>query len=93
MERKVKFAMPPDGKIVEGFEVPVVESTERWTEVKLEDGSILRIKPSVLSAVRVPGQWDPDDNPMYVLKATNAMVVTEAPEHLKKAADAAKKVH
>jgi hypothetical protein len=76
--------MPPDGRMVDGFEVPVLESTERWTEVKLEDGSILRIKPSVISAVRVPEQFDNDGNPMYALKATNQMVVAEAPEHLKR---------
>ena len=84
MERKVKVAMPPDGKLVEGLEVPVVESTERWTEVKLEDGTVLRIKPTVVSAIRIPGQYDQDGNPMYALKAANAMMVAEAPEHLKR---------
>jgi len=76
--------MPPDGRMVDGFEVPVVESTERWTEIKLEDGSVLRLKPTIISAVRVSGQYDPDGNPMYALKATNAMVVAEAPDHLKR---------
>jgi hypothetical protein len=84
LERKVKIPMPPDGRIVEGFEVPVIESTERWTEVKLEDGSVLRVKPSVLSAIRVPDQYDADGNPMYALKATNAMMVVEAPDRLKR---------
>lgn len=76
--------MPPDGRVAEGFEVPVLESTERWTEVKLEDGSVLRIKPTVVSAIRVQGQYDQEGNPMYALKATNAMMVAEAPEHLKR---------
>jgi hypothetical protein len=86
LERNVKVPMPPDGRIVDGVEVPVVESTERWTEVKLEDGSVLRVKPSIISAIRVPGQWDNDGNPMYALKATNQMMVAEAPEHLKRRA-------
>lgn len=86
MERPIKIANPVDGKVVDGFEVPVVESTERWTEVKLEDGSIIRVKPSVLSAIRIPGQFDQDGNPMYMLKATNAMMVAEAKDALKKAA-------
>jgi len=94
LERKVKIPMPPDGKIVEGFEVPVVESTERWTEIRLEDGSILRIKPSVLSAIRVPGQYDQEGNPMYLLKATNTLLVAEAQEHLKRpTAEATKKAN
>ena len=94
MERKVKVPMPPDGKLVEGFEVPVLESTERWTELKLEDGSVLRIKPSVISAIRVPGQFDNEGNPFYALKATNQMVVAEAPESLKRpTTDAIKKAN
>ena len=84
MERKVKVPMPPDGKLVDGLEVPVVESTERWTEVRLEDGSVLRVKPSIISAIRVPGQFDNDGNPMYALKATNQMVVAEARDELKR---------
>lgn len=77
MERKVKVA-GPDGKPLDGVEVPIIESTERWTEIKLEDGSVLRVKPSVLSAIRIPGHHDQEGNPMYILKAVNAMMVAEA---------------
>ena len=84
MERKVKVPMPPTGALVDGFEVPVAESTERWTEATLEDGSVLRIKASVLSAIRVPGQFDPEGNPMYALKTNVAMVVVTAPDNLKR---------
>jgi len=95
MERKVKIPMPPDNRMVEGFEVAITESTERWTEIKLEDGSVLRVKPSVLSAIRIAEQFDQDGNPMYVLKAQNAMIVSQAPEHLKRAAveAAARRTH
>ena len=79
-----------DGRLVDGLDVPVIESTERWTEIKLEDGSVLRVKPSVLSAIRIPDQWDPEGNPMYALKAANAMIVAEAPEHLKRPTTARK---
>jgi hypothetical protein len=84
LERKVKVPMPPSGAMTDGFDVPVVESTERWTEIKLEDGSILRIKASVLSAIRVQGQFDNDGNPMYALKSNISMVVVDAPDNLKR---------
>lgn len=87
MERRVKIPAGPNGQAVEGFEVPILESTERWTEIKLEDGSVLRIKPSIISAIRIPGTWDQDGNPSYVLKATNSMMVAEAAEKFKKGAD------
>jgi hypothetical protein len=83
VERKVKVQMP-DGKSVDGFDVPVRETVERATEITLEDGSILRLKVSILGAIRLAGQYDPEGNPMYVLKATNAMIVAEAPAALKR---------
>ena len=84
LERKVKIQGPPGQPSLEGYDVPIVESTERWTEVKLEDGSVLRVKASILSAIRVPGQYDADGNPMYALKSNVAMIVADAPENLKR---------
>ena len=81
--RNVKV-QTPDGKLVDGVDVPIVESTDRQTEIKLEDGSVLRIKPSVLGAIQIPGQFDPEGNPLYVLKSTLSMVVADAPATLKK---------
>jgi len=83
MERRTKIP-GPDGRLIDGFEVPVAESTERWSEVALEDGTILRVKASILSAVRIPGQFDQDGNPMYVLKAANTMMIAEAPDRFKR---------
>lgn len=84
MERKVMMPLPPDGKIGEAIDVPITESTERWTDVKLEDGTVLRVKPAVLSAARVPGVYDPEGNPMYVIKASNTMMISEVSEIHKK---------
>jgi len=81
--------MPPSGKLVDASEVPIKESCERWTELTLEDGAIIRVKPTIIGAVRVEGQYDPDGNPFYALKGgPNAMVIVQAPEHLKKPAGA-----
>jgi hypothetical protein len=76
--------MPPTGALIDGYDIPVTESTERWTEIKLEDGAVLRLKPSVLAAIRIPGQFDPEGNPMYTLKTQVMMTVAEAPEALKR---------
>jgi hypothetical protein len=82
VEKKVKVPLGPN--IVDGFEVPITESIERWTELKLEDGSVLRIKPNVLSATRIENMWDPEGNPMYAVKALNSMVVVESKDYLKR---------
>jgi hypothetical protein len=83
-ERKMTVLIPPDNRPVEGFDVPIDSSTERWSELKLEDGSILRVKPIIAGIVRVPDQYDPEGNPLYVLRGSIMMSVIEVPEKFKK---------
>ena len=82
-ERKVKVPFPtPTSPLRDGTDVPVKESIERWSEVTLEDGSVLRLKPSVLAAIRIDGEFDPEGNPMYVLRAGQLMSVVSAQPEL-----------
>ena len=85
-ERKTKVDYM--GKMVDGHEVMVEESVDRWSDVKLSDGSVLRVKLSILGAIRVDGEFDPDGNPTYVLKLAPQMLVSEAPDNLRILADA-----
>jgi hypothetical protein len=73
-----------DGKIVDGVEIPVEKANEQWSEYTLADGSIIRIRTAVMQVVRIPGDWDPEGNPLYSLKAAPNMIVISAPEALKK---------
>jgi hypothetical protein len=82
-ERKTKV-MLPTGQMGDGVEVPVEESTERWSDIKFEDGTLIRVKMSVVSAVRVPGQYDVQGNPMYVLNMAPTIAIVESPSHLRK---------
>ena len=91
-ERKVKMTIPGLGA-VEGTEVGMIESVERWTELRLDDGSVLRVKPVVMSVARVDGRYDPQGNPMYLLQATQTMVVASAPDHLRQQGPEPQKVH
>ena len=61
----------------------MVEAHEKWTEIKLEDGSSLRIKAVIIGAVRIEGQYDQEGNPLYMVKANQVMTVS-APDHLRK---------
>lgn len=81
-ERKVKVSLGE--KQMDGFDVPVEESSERWSEYKLEDGGIIRIKTIVVSVIRAEGEWDQEGNPLYIVKSTNALTVVEAPHALKR---------
>ncbi len=87
-ERRVKVTLPGIG-LVEGSEVEVLESTERWSDVKLADGTTLRIKPVVVSVTRVDGRYDPQGNPLYAIQATQAMSAN-APDHLRQGTEVKK---
>ncbi|HZL25528.1 MAG TPA: hypothetical protein VFC39_03260 [Acidobacteriaceae bacterium] len=83
--RKIQVPFPtPESPLVDAYEVDIMESTERWTEVHLEDGSILRFKPSILSALRINGEYDPEGNPVYVLKAGPMTATVSSPDGLRK---------
>jgi len=78
-----KIQVPYNGKMVTGTEIPVVETTERWTEITLEDGSRLRLKSAVMTGVRIDGEFDIEGNPVYVLNAAPVLAIIEIPDRLK----------
>jgi hypothetical protein len=82
-ERKVKINLPNIG-VVDGTVVGLTESVERWTELKLEDGSVLRVKPLITNILRVDGRYDPEGNPFYVIQGGSTMVIGSVPDHLRK---------
>ena len=83
--KKVIIPFPtPQSPPKQGTEVSVVESTERWSEVTLEDGTVFRLKPTVISAVRIDGEYDLEGNPMYALKAQPLVSLVSVPEHLRR---------
>jgi hypothetical protein len=86
MQRKIKIKVMKEGKEVEveGIDVPIAKSTEYWSEFELEDGTVLRVKVSVLGAVRIPNQYDQEGNPVYVLKNGQVTNVVKVPPDLKK---------
>lgn len=74
----------PDGKPGVGVDVPITESTERWSEFKLEDGTIFRAKMNVLSVARVDGQFDQVGNPLYTTNMAPTISIIHVAEHLRK---------
>jgi hypothetical protein len=69
---------------MDGFEVPIADSHERWSELTLEDGTVIRVKTVVASVARIEGQWDAEGNPLYAVKSSPAMAIISVPDNLKK---------
>jgi hypothetical protein len=80
---KVSMALP-DGRTVEGITVAVEESTERWSDFQLEDGTKVRAKVTITEAHRATNDYDPQGLPWYRINVQPIMVISEVPESLKK---------
>ena len=71
------------GKPVDAVAVKFKSVREDWNEYQLDDGSTVRMKTIVSDVVRIPDEYDAENNPVYVVKSTN-MVVLNSPDHMKK---------
>ncbi len=92
MPEKRSKIQTPDGDVVEAVEVEVLESTERWTDIVLADGTSIRVKPVVLTVLRIDGQYDQEGSPIYQVRV-NQVMTASVPDHLKKGASAFKATH
>ncbi len=79
-EKKRKVENPPgSGKLSQGVEVEILETTQRGTDVRLAAGAVLRIKVDVARAVRLDDQKDNEGNPVYMLASGNMISLIEPP--------------
>lgn len=72
-----------DGRTTEGESVDFKPTSEPWGEYDLQDGTKLRMKLVVSEIVRLNGQYTPDGDPVYLVRASN-VVTTQAPDALRK---------
>ena len=72
------------GRMVTGELVEVEESTERFTDIKLADGTQIRLKTVVVEVVRADDQWDNEGNPIYIVRSATVMTVNVVDQSLKK---------
>jgi hypothetical protein len=75
----------PAGAASTAQDVDVLQAKEVWSEYRLADGTVLRIKPVMITIARVEGEHTIEGDPVYNMKST---LVTDvrAPQELKKLA-------
>ncbi len=81
--RKVPVTLPSGAK-GEGVEIQVSESTERWSDFTFDDGTLIRAKIMVTSAVRVDGEFDQNGNPVYIMNVGPVFSIVHVPEQYRK---------
>ena len=69
---KIQYA----GREVEAIPVEVNQSSEKWNEYLLEDGTVLKMKLILKKILRVENEFDAEGNPVYVMQTTNVTAVT-----------------
>ena len=79
---KIVRMQTPDGKTIEGEEIPFKPESEPWCVYQLDDGYGVRLKLIVTQIIKVPGK-DADGNPVYVVRSSNVMAVSP-PESYRK---------
>ena len=51
-------------------EVEVLDAKEAWSEYRLADGTVLRVKPVVIAVARIDGAEAANGEPVYNMKST-----------------------
>ncbi|WP_297575071.1 hypothetical protein [uncultured Deefgea sp.] len=74
---------PTEDDIRNGISVDVEESTEKWSEFHLQDGTKIRAKIGIVSAVRLKDKYDESGAPIYVFNLAPMINITPE-EDLKK---------
>ncbi len=64
---------------VECKKVNIIESVERFSQIRLDDGTILNIKASPQEVFRVDNRYDRTGNPIYVVNSNNVITVHSSP--------------
>ena len=71
------------GRDVDAIEVSFSVEREDWNTYHLQDGSELRMRLVVSEVLVVPGEYDAEGNPAYVVKSQN-LLVAKSPDNLKR---------
>ena len=80
---ETRMMADPSGTPVEGEVVEILESVERFSEIKLADGAILKMKMVAIEVVRLKDRWNSDGDPVYHVKSHNILATTTVPEELR----------
>lgn len=54
---------------------------EKYTEILLEDGNLIKIKPVIHEVLKHTALTDADGNPIYVVKSVNVVFVEKQKPH------------
>ncbi len=75
-ERKVTVR-DQTGNEVSGTVIDIIESVERFSEIKLSNGWVLKVKHVAVEVVQLDGLTDQEGNPVFQVKGANIINVSQ----------------
>lgn len=83
VKKEKKSIQMPNTMMLDGELVDIKNHNEQWSEFTLEDGAMIRLKAIAIDIRKVKGRYNPNGDPIYLIKST---VITDAkiPDNLKK---------
>ena len=82
MSYEKSWIVGPDGQRVEAERIPVSKADEVASDYLLADGTSISMRTVVMDVFRVPGRYDAEGNPLYVVKS-KAVMSARSPENLR----------
>ena len=71
----------PSGRLVEAVQVDYEAVAEPWTTYTLSDGSVIKVRVTLKSVLRLEGEFDQGGNPVYYVGTDAAMRVVKSKIH------------
>jgi hypothetical protein len=59
--------------------VVIVETVERFSQIRTDDGTIINIKASPQEVFRIDNRFDNQGNPMFVVTSNTVVTVQSSP--------------
>lgn len=75
MPRKMRI----NNEDVEATKVTIVETVERFSQIRTDDGSIINIKASPQEVFRIDNRYDDQGNPMYFVTSNTVVTIHSSP--------------
>ena len=79
----VKLVSPISQREVEAATVDFEARAEPWAAYELSDGSVIKLRTTIVGAVRFEGEHDAAGNPMYNISHNTVIRVVSAPRELR----------
>jgi hypothetical protein len=76
MARKTKWTNE-DGTQEDATYIDMIETVERWSDIKLEDGSVLKVKATPTAVHRLDSQKSAAGRPVYTVNTQIITILTD----------------